>query len=292
MRLGILVEAEEGLDWDRWRATYAAAERLGFDSVWVSDHLQSPWSDRQHGLETWTALAVAAAETHAIVLGPLVSPITFRPPAIVARMAESLEALAPGRFVIGLGLGWNAHEHAAGGIDFPAVNDRTRLLSDGIARIRCELTDRHIPVLVGGQGRRSTLPIVARHADEWNMTTGSARDYVEASHILDALCRAIGRDPREIRRSVATGILIGRNVIDLRERAERMRRCVPPLADAENVLDGARQMGWLVGTPETVIASLRELRDAGVDRVILGHYDVAQIGTLELLAEAVLPSLT
>ena len=125
MRLGILVEVEEGLDWDHWRATCTAAERLGFDSVWLSDHLQSPWPDRPHGLETWTALTVAAAETRRIVLGPLVSPVMFREPAIVARMAESLHALAHGRFVLGLGLGWNADEHAAAGIAL-SVGGRAR----------------------------------------------------------------------------------------------------------------------------------------------------------------------
>jgi len=113
MKLGILVEVEEGLDWEQWRATYTAAERLGFDSVWLSDHLQSPWPDRPHGLETWTALTVAAAETHRVEFGPLVSPITFREPVIIARMAESLHGLAHGRFVLGLGLGWNADEHVA-----------------------------------------------------------------------------------------------------------------------------------------------------------------------------------
>ena len=292
MKVGILVEAEEGLDWEAWRATCAAVERLGFDSVWLSDHLASPWPNRQHGLETWTALAVAAAETNRVALGPLVSPITFRQPAIVARMAESLDALAGGRFVLGLGLGWNADEHAAAGIPFPSVAERTRLLSEGIHRIRCELDGRHIRVLVGGSGRRSSLPIVARFADEWNITTGSAVDFHTISAQLDALCVEIGRDPRTIERSVATGVLIGRDNRDLVQRAERMRRCVPPLADAEDVVEAARQMGWLVGTPEAVIGGLEALREVGVDRVMLGHYDVANVATLEVLADTVLPALT
>src|SRR5262249_7578853 len=148
-------------------------------SVWLSDHLQSPWSPQagRHGLETWTALAVAVAQTRRITLGSLVSPITFRQPAIVARMAESLDALDPGRVVIGLGLGWNADEHAAAGIAFPPVAERTRLLGEGIQRIRRELAGRGIPLLVGGGGRHSTLPVAARYADEWNVTTGSATDY-------------------------------------------------------------------------------------------------------------------
>jgi alkanesulfonate monooxygenase SsuD/methylene tetrahydromethanopterin reductase-like flavin-dependent oxidoreductase (luciferase family) len=293
MRLGILVEAEEGLDWDSWRATYAAAERLGFDSVWLSDHLQSPWAaaDARHGLETWTALAVAMAETRRIMLGSLVSPITFREPAIVARMAESLDALGAGRFVIGLGLGWNADEHAAAGIAFPSVAERTRLLAAGIKRIRHELTGRAIPVLVGGGGQRSTLPVVARYADEWNVTTGSATDYRRMRDQLEVLCHKVGRDPRQIHRSVATGVLIGRDTRDLAARAERMRERVPPLANTGDIVGTAREMGWLVGTPDSVLASLRDFQEAGVERIMLGHYDLGSLETLAVLAETILPSL-
>ena len=129
MKLGILVEAEEGLDWDSWRATYSAADRLGFDSVWLSDHLQSPWPTARHGLEPWTALAVAAAETRLLTLGPLVSPITFREPAIVARMAETLDVLSGGhRAAVGeddAAIGLRGHQieteaiHGDAGADLP-----------------------------------------------------------------------------------------------------------------------------------------------------------------------------
>jgi alkanesulfonate monooxygenase SsuD/methylene tetrahydromethanopterin reductase-like flavin-dependent oxidoreductase (luciferase family) len=291
MKLGVLVEVEEGLDWDGWRATYTAAERSGFDSVWLSDHLQSPWSEARHGLETWTALAVAAAETHQVVLGPLVSPVTFREPAIVARMAEALGALAPGRFVVGLGLGWNADEHAAASIAFPVAAERARRLTETIAHIRCEVAERRVPLLIGGSGARLTLPLVARFADEWNVTTGSAVEFRRMSEQIDALCREIGRDPCEIRRSAATGVLVGRDTRDLVQRATRMRGCVPPLNQVDDVLDEARRMGWFVGTPETLIAELQAFKDAGADRVILGHYDVTNVGTLEVLADAVLPAL-
>ena len=287
MNFGILVEVEEGLDWDRWRATYTAAERLGFESVWLSDHVRSPWSERQRGLETWTALAVAAAETRRVRLGPLVSPVTFREPAIVTRMTETLDELAPGRFVLGLGLGWNADEHAAAGIPFPPAGERSRRLAEAIARIRCDLGDRHVPILIGGGGARLTLPLVARHADEWNVTTGSVTTYVTMSQQLDGLCGEISRNPHEIRRSVATGILVGRDPTDLAERAERMRTWVPPLAQADDVLAAARDMGWLVGTPEAIAPTLSEFQTAGVDRVIFGHYDLANTTTLDVIAELI-----
>src|SRR6185369_14798777 len=103
MRLGLLVEVEEGLTWARWRALFGAAETLGFESIAVSDHLCSPWSVERHGLDAWLALTVAAAETQRVRLGTLVSPVTFRPPAVLARMAESLFELSGGRLTVGLG---------------------------------------------------------------------------------------------------------------------------------------------------------------------------------------------
>jgi alkanesulfonate monooxygenase SsuD/methylene tetrahydromethanopterin reductase-like flavin-dependent oxidoreductase (luciferase family) len=280
VKLGILVEVEEALDWDSWRATYTAAERLGFESLWLSDHLDSPWSAR-HGLETWTALAVAAAETQRLVLGPLVSPVTFREPAITLRMAESLQVLSHGRFVVGLGLGWNADEHAAAGIAFPPAVERSRRLAETAKRIRCE---GHVPVLIGGSGPRVTLPLVALHADQWNMTTASVADFTRVSHQLDALCGERGRPPHEIMRSIAAGVLVGSDNADLCARAERMRNWVPPLASSEDVLSAARAMGWLVGTAEEIRGRLHEFAAAGVERAILGHYNLSDATTLELVA--------
>src|SRR5205823_2503436 len=126
-----------------------AVERLGFDSVWLSDHLESPWQPGRHGLDPFVALTVAAAESTRIQLGTLVSPITFRPPAILGRMAEAIDALAPGRFVLGLGLGWNADEHAAHGLAFPSARERLAALSEGLARVR---ESWHGPILIGGSG--------------------------------------------------------------------------------------------------------------------------------------------
>ena len=280
MKLGILIETEEGLDWESWRSTCTTAERLGLESVWLSDHLQSSWNAR-HGLETWTALAVAAAETQRLVLGPLVSPVTFREPAIVARMAESLQSLSGGRFVVGLGLGWNADEHAAAGIAFPSVDERSRRLAAAAERIRCET---NVPLLIGGSGARGTLPLVARYANQWNMTTASVADFSRVSRQLDALCADVGRAARDILRSLACGVLVGHDARDLHARAERMRTCIAPLADVEDVLQAAREMGWLVGTTGEIRGRLQAFAAAGVERAILGHYDLRDFATLELLA--------
>jgi alkanesulfonate monooxygenase SsuD/methylene tetrahydromethanopterin reductase-like flavin-dependent oxidoreductase (luciferase family) len=293
MKLGLLVESEEGLDWESWRRTYATAERLGFESVWISDHLASPWSTERHGLEPWVALSVAAAETARVRLGTLVSPITFRQPSLVARTAEAIDLLSDGRFVLGLGLGWNADEHRRFGIPFPAVAERMRLLSDGIERIREVLGERHVPVLIGGAGPRATLPIVARHADEWNLTTASVEFFLARSQRLAEICAEIGRDHLAIRRSVAVGFLIGRNPKELRQRCQRMQALVPPLAQVavDEVPGAAAEMGWVAGSPQQLTAALRPLAQAGVDLAILGHYDLQDVAALEMLAEDVLPAL-
>jgi alkanesulfonate monooxygenase SsuD/methylene tetrahydromethanopterin reductase-like flavin-dependent oxidoreductase (luciferase family) len=281
MKLGLLVEVEEGLTWPRWRGVFDRAEQLGFESVWVSDHLCSPWSSGRAGLEAWTALAVAAAETKRIRMGTLVSPVTFRPPPIVGRMASSLQELSGGRFTLGLGLGWNEAEHAALGIPFPGVAERV-----GMLRATAQYA-KEVPLLIGGMGERSTLPLVAQFADEWNLTTNSADVVRQRSAVLARLCQEMKRDPAEITRSVAVGYLIGRDAAELRERSQRIQRWVAPLAAVvlEHIPETAMSMGWLVGTPEQVSSRMRELAAAGVERVILGHYDLDDMDALELAAQ-------
>src|SRR5712692_1728334 len=235
MKLGVLIEAEAGLTWDRWRPLLARVDALGFESLWVSDHFLSLSARDHEGLEAWTALTVAAAETARVRLGPLVSPVTFRHPALLARMATALDHLSGGRLELGVGAGWNDAEHRAYGLPFPPAAQRLdmleesievllRLLGDGPAyfvgqHYRLEGADLQpkpvqrprIPLLIGGMGERRTLPLVARYADEWNLTTASPALYRARSERLAACCAAIGRDPATIARSVAVGLLVGRD---------------------------------------------------------------------------------
>ena len=282
MKLGVLVESEEGLDWRRWRTTVAVVERLGFDSLWLSDHLDSPWFEGRHGLDPFVALSVAAAETQRLRLGTLVSPVTFRAPAIVARMAQAIDQLAGGRFVLGLGLGWNDAEHAAHGLDFPPTRQRRAALEAALVRIRSMWAGR---LLLGGSGD-GTLALAARFADGWNMTGASVPPFQERAERLDNACRDIGRASASIERSIAAGVLIGRDGEELRARRARLEGCVPPLVGTD-----ASRLGWLDGTVADVTHQLTLLAQAGVNLAILGHYDLDDTAALELIAAEVVPAV-
>jgi alkanesulfonate monooxygenase SsuD/methylene tetrahydromethanopterin reductase-like flavin-dependent oxidoreductase (luciferase family) len=290
MQLGLLVEVEEGLTWEQLRRAARAAEQLGYVGLWLSDHLDSPHRPGLGGLETWTALAVVAAETRRVQLGPMVTPVTFRPPALVARMAAGLGALSDGRFVLGLGAGWNEAEHRAFGIEFPPVSERLWRLEQALAMMRPRL---ELPILIGGAGERRTLPLAARFADEWNLTTADPAFFRAKAAHLDACCHAIGRDPRTLRRSVCVGFVVGRDRADLRRAARAMQGLVPALAAVavDEVPAAARALGWVAGTPEQVLEQLGRLAEAGVDRVMLNHFDHANPAALELIASEVAPRL-
>jgi len=132
-----MIEGQEGLNWDRWRHICNDAETLGFDSLRRSDHLFSVMGvvDRDC-IECWTSLAMAAEWTKRIEIGPMVSPMTFRHPALLARMAAAVDLLSNGRLVLGIGAGWNEEEHAAYGITLPPIKERMDRLEEGIAVIR------------------------------------------------------------------------------------------------------------------------------------------------------------
>src|SRR6516164_8899938 len=316
MKLGVMIEGQEGMTWDLWRQLTTKVEALGFESLWRSDHFMSTEDSSRDAIESWVALTLTAAETTRLRFGPLVCPMTFRHPSLLARMAASVDVLSGGRLVLGLGAGWNEHEHHAFGIPFPPLPARIELLKEGIEVIRRLLGDgpahfngRHyqlngsnpcpkpvqkprIPLLIGTTGAGRMLRVVARYADEWDapgITSPGA--YRARSERLDSYCRAINRDPGDIRRCVSTAYLIGRDAAAVQRRGAMMQQLIPSLAslDPMAVPEVLRRDGWMVGTPEQIVGQLRALADEGVDRVIFQHNDPADFEALELMANEVMP---
>ncbi len=319
IRTGIMIEGQEGLTWQRWRRIAETVEALGFESLWRSDHLFSLFDvPTRPGLDTWSSLTALALMTRRLRFGPLVCPITFRHPAVLAREAAAVDALSGGRLELGMGAGWHDREHQAFGIPYPRVGERIRRLDEGIRVVRALWSDGParfegrfyrldgavgwpkpvqkpgIPLVVGGKGPR-VLEVVARHADEWN-TAGSRppADVRARTEMLETACHRAGRDPREIRHSWMGAFLIGETGADLERRARRIQEYVPPRAatPAAKLPDVLRGEGWLVGSPAEIVGQVRALAAEGIERVMLQLFDQEDMDALHMLAEQVVPRLS
>lgn len=232
LRFGMFL-SQANRSWDEVLADFSLAEELGFDHAWLVDHLVDTDGPPENGcLEGWTLLAAIAARTRRIRLGILVSSNTFRNPALLLKEAVTVDHISGGRLSLGIGTGWHEDEHRRYGIDLPAPPERVDRFEEAIEIItslmgqeRTTFNGRHyrlddarlqpppvqhprIPLLIAAH-RPRMLRIAARHADQWDTFAampGTATDGVEAElaeriAALDAACREIGRDPREIRRS-------------------------------------------------------------------------------------------
>jgi len=311
VKIGVMIEGQEGLTWDRWFRIADRVESLGLDSLWRSDHFFSLMGHPERpALECWSSLTALALRTQRIGFGPLVSPMTFRHPALLARMAAAVDQLANGRLVLGLGAGWNEAEHEAFGIPLPPLKERFDRLEEGIAVIKALWTGGPVdlqgrfyplrgatayprplqrprpPVLIGGDGEVRLLNIVAREADEWNSHAAGPDVYKTKRARLEEHCRAAGRDPAEIRRSWMGGILIGETERDVNEKGHWMQSFVRALASVSPSAVPAelRRRSWLVGTADQVGSQLEAWSAVGVERVMFQWYQLEDLDGLGLLA--------
>jgi len=300
-KIGIMIEGQEGLNWERWRRICHDAETLGFDSLRRSDHLFSVFKvPGRDCIECWTSLALAAEWTTRIEFGPMVSPMTFRPPAVLARMAATVDLLSQGRLILGVGAGWFEEEHLDNGIPFFTVKERFDLLEEGIKTIRQTWNAASpkpprggtIPLLMGGRGEKRAMPMMAREAAEWNVGFDGPDRYRHQSQVFDACCRAIGRDPASVRRSVMTSFLIGRNQDELRDRARQIGDVIPRYKNVapDEVLKLAAAT-WLVGTPDEIAGQVRNMASLGIELVMLQHFLLDDSEALQLLASEVIPAV-
>jgi alkanesulfonate monooxygenase SsuD/methylene tetrahydromethanopterin reductase-like flavin-dependent oxidoreductase (luciferase family) len=299
-KIGIMIEGQEGLSWERWRNLCRDAEELGFASLRRSEHLISLMGDDTRDcIDCWTSLALAAEWTKSIQFGPMVSPMTFHHAAVLARKAAAVDLLSNGRLILGVGAGWNEREHEMFGVPFLTVKARMDLFEQGVARIRDTWTKSNpkpaqnpIPLLMGGVGEKRALQIVAREAAEWNYTRMDQQEYRYKREVINGFCREIGRDPASIRYSVMATYIVGRDRDDLRQRALQMAEVVPRLkSDSADEVLKAASVGAFVGTPEEIAEQMRKYAALGVDLFMLQHFLLDDRDALQLLAEEVIPAV-
>jgi F420-dependent oxidoreductase-like protein len=288
-----MIEGQEDVTWEDWRALARACEEHGVETLFRSDHYLSVEGRGERGsLDAWATITALAAVTSTLRLGTLVSPATFRHPSQLAKVVATADQVSGGRVELGMGTGWLEAEHEAYGFPFPPLGERMEVLEeqlqvvaghwaegpfsfDGRHYAIKELDARpkpaqqpHPPLIMGGSGGPRSLRLAARHADEYNTVYKTAAECAEMRRNLDEACRREGREPIPL--SLMTGWLAGEDRAALLERAGRLAEWRGHGGGAESFLAELPE-SWLTGTLDELTARLGELSSAGVERVMLQH---------------------
>lgn len=303
MEINIMIEAQNGVNWERWQRLLLTVEACGFDGLYRSDHFTNGSPPDRDSLEAWVSLTWVASHTQRIQFGTLVSPAAFRHPAMLARMAAAVDDLSNGRLRLGLGAGWQEREHTHFGLPLLAIPERFARFEEYLTVVtRLLSSDQPVdfqgsfytlqealllprpqrkggpPLTIGGNGPVRTLPLVARFADEWNCFWQHEARRRELNARLDALLAAQGRSPADVRRTMMTGLLFARDDTDLKRKLDQKK----------TTLAEALASPQVVGTPSMVRDQCAALAEHGLDGLMLQWMEVDDLQGLEQFARAVL----
>ncbi len=310
IEVAIMVEGQNGLNWKRWQRIAAAVEACGYKGLYRSDHYTNANSPDQDSLECWVSLTWLATHTQRIEFGPLVTPISFRHPTHTARMAAAVDDLSGGRLTLGIGAGWQEREHINYGWDLLAPKQRFLRLQEGLEVISCLLrSDQPIdfageyyqikegillprpsrsggpPLLIGGNGKHRTLPLVARFAQEWNAVLIPPAEITSLNKQLDEYIQIQGRRPQDVRRSLMTGCVFSVDANDVEQKVNRRTH-------GQRTPTELRQRGLIVGTAGEIVDQCQQLAKVGIQRVMLQWLDLDDIAGLEAMADGILDKLS
>jgi F420-dependent oxidoreductase-like protein len=311
----LMIEGQEDVGWDDWQAVAQACERSGFDALFRSDHYVSVEDRRERGsLDAWGTVCGLAAATSRIKLGTLVSPVTFRHPSVIAKLAVTADHISGGgRIELGLGAGWWEVEHRLYGFPFPPTFERMEILSEQLEIVRRQWGDERFsfagahyrieeldalpkPVraprlVLGGRAGPRSAELAARWADEYNTVFATPEECATHKRAIATAAERIGRDPAELGFSLMTGCVVGSDAAEVRERARRLaERREGPGADPDEFL-AALPETWVLGDVAQVTERLGALRAAGVDRVMLQDLLFDDIEMIELIGREVIPAV-
>ena len=306
LRFGVQTPNQQ-VGWDDLLATWKEADTLGFDSAWVYDHF-IPIFGNQDGpvLEGWTALAALATQTSRLRVGVLVTGNTYRNPALVAKMATTVDQISHGRLILGIGAGWFERDHTAYGFPFGTPRERARRLDEALQVITKLWSDDHPtftgkyyrldaapfsppnvqkphpPIVIGGQGKRWIVPLVARSGDGWNAVSGVTPDGIrERREVIEQECKRIGRTPCPTDVSVLLPLVAITNI---------------PLAGPVVRL-GARALvkkevaqSILADSPGAIRDRIKAYADAGASEIILSLRPPFDRALLRRFAQEIMPA--
>ncbi len=283
------------------------AEAVGFDSLWVMDHLHQigyVGAPTDPMLEAYTLLGALSQKTATMRLGAMVTGVTYRNPALLAKAVTTLDVVSAGRAVLGIGAAWNQEEHAAYGFDFPSDAERLERLEEAVLIARSMFDapvsffeGRHyriegainnprpaqerIPVLIGGSGERVTLRLVASHADACNLF-GDLATIRRKLAVLDRHCEEVGRDPESVWRTRLGSLLVAETESEARSKAQS-------LAAARGMDQASLDAMVLWGDPEMIRYKAAEFIDAGLDGLVFNMALAGDVNQVRMAGEALAP---
>jgi len=307
LSIAIMIEGQNGLNWNNWQRIALAVEELGFAGLYRSDHYTNANPPDKDSLELWVSLTWLACNTSRIEFGSLVSPLSFRNPTMTARMAAAVDDLSGGRLTLGLGAGWQEREHKNYGWDLLSIRERFIRFEEGLVVITkllnseepsefngeyYQLNDAILmpspirpggpPILIGGNGPKRTLPLAAQFAHEWNAVFTKPDEFQELNNQLSVLLKSENRLPESVRRSLMTGCVFGLDTKQVEAKVELR-------TGGKFSISELKERGMIVGTPEEIIPQLESFANAGVQRIMLQWLDLDDIDGLEALAREVMP---
>jgi F420-dependent oxidoreductase-like protein len=315
VRVALMIEGQEGVTWQDWCSLADACEEHGIGTLFRSDHYISQVDEAGRvAHDAWTTLAALAARTTRLRLGTLVSPVTFRAPALLANAAATVDHVSGGRVELGIGAGWMEREHEAFGFPFPATSVRVEMLAEEaeiIHRLWTEewvefhgshyvldhapglpkpLQQPHPPLLVGGMGGRGTADPAARFADEYNAPFVSPQEFADIRGKVVAACERSGRDPATMCFSLMTTCLIGETHEDAVARARELYGSRAREARFDDWLANFRSRA-VIGSVDEVAEQMREYERQGCERVMLQHLLHTDLDSVRLLGRELAPAL-
>lgn len=303
-QVGIMIEGQDGLNWQRWQRILTTAEDCGYQCVFRSDHYTNASGEDKDSLELWTSLTYAASHTQTLEFGPLVTPVTFRHPTMNVRYATAIDDLSGGRLIFGMGAGWQDREHKKFGVPFHDFPTRYRMLDEALQLTRLllqsddavDFTGEHFtledavllprpqrpngpPILIGGNGPKKTLPMVAKYANEWNAVFLDLETYKERKALLAGYLEEQGRAVDDIKYSMMTRVIY----------QPTQDKLAAYLRDNDIDAEAMKARGVIVGTAQEVIDQMSALVDAGLERFMLQWIDLDDMDNLQAMAKDILP---